>query len=128
MADVEEARRVLEAERLAVLDELAQAAEERQAEHERHRVELAALSDRTRELFARGKAAGASVIEMAEAFGMTRQHAHRLLARPSVSPSGSRSPSVPPSGSRSPSVSPSPSPSPSPKQRAQPKRDERSGG
>lgn len=79
MTEVEEARRVLEAERQAVLGELAQAAKDREAEAERHRVAQFVLSERVRELFVRGHAAGASGGEMAEAAGMSRQHLYRLV-------------------------------------------------
>ena len=81
MAEVEKARQVLEAERQAVLDELREAAKDREAEAERHRVALLVLSERLRELLMRGHAAGASGADMAEAAGISRQHLYRL-ARP----------------------------------------------
>jgi predicted methyltransferase MtxX (methanogen marker protein 4) len=79
MAEVEKARQVLEAERQAVLDGLRQVADDAQAEFERHRVAMDEIHSRSLDLVVRGKAAGATVVEMAEAANMTRQRAHAVL-------------------------------------------------
>jgi hypothetical protein len=76
---VEKARQVLEAERHTVLDGLRQAGEDHRAEMARHEAARAEIDGRVGELLARGKTAGATVVEMAEAAGMTRQRAHAVL-------------------------------------------------
>jgi hypothetical protein len=81
MAEVEKAKQVLEAERLAVLDALAQAGKDRQAEFDRHEAALDEIEEPIYALLVRGKAAGATVIEMAEALKVTRQRAHLLLSQ-----------------------------------------------
>jgi hypothetical protein len=77
MSDVEQARQVLEDERTAVLAGLAgeQAAAERAAEEQRRwRTEVQSLLER-------GRAAGLSVAEMAEALGISRQWTNHLAKR-----------------------------------------------
>jgi hypothetical protein len=81
MAEVEKAKQVLEAERLAVLDALAQAGKDRQAEFDRHEAALDEIEEPIYALLVRGKAARATVIEMAEALKVTRQRAHLLLSQ-----------------------------------------------
>lgn len=68
MSEVEKARRVLEEERESILSEL------RRVQEERSR-----LLEGVARLLLRGKDAGATVVEMAEALGMSRQWAHRLI-------------------------------------------------
>jgi len=74
MADVEQAKRVIETERAAVLAGLAdeKAAAERAAEEQRRwRADVEALLER-------GRAVGLSVAEMAEALGVSRQWTNHL--------------------------------------------------
>jgi hypothetical protein len=77
MNDVEQARQVLEDERNAVLAGLAdeRAAAERAAEEQRRwRAEVESLLER-------GRAAGLSVAEMADALGISRQWTNHLARR-----------------------------------------------
>ena len=77
MGDVQRARQVLENERNAVLEGLAaeRAAAERAAEEQRRwRADVEALLER-------GRAAGLSVAEMAEALGISRQWTNHLAKR-----------------------------------------------
>ncbi|MBA2526852.1 MAG: hypothetical protein H0V18_13875 [Pyrinomonadaceae bacterium] len=75
MAEVERAKRILEAERETVLTGLLKArAADRDLARKRRRVR-----ERIEAFLLRGKAAGVEVTEMAGALGITRQMAHRLI-------------------------------------------------
>jgi hypothetical protein len=79
MAEVRRAREVLEAERRSVINALrrARAQELRAAKREAERREAARR--KVADLLARGRDAGVPVVEMADAYGVTRQMAHRVL-------------------------------------------------
>ena len=76
MAEIWDARQVLERERRAVLADLRknQAATEKLAERR------AELRTEAIDLLARGKLAGVPMTEMAEALSLSRQQVHRLIA------------------------------------------------
>jgi hypothetical protein len=86
MADVEKAQAILEAERTAVLSDLGKwKARERKARSREAKRREKALAE-MHALLMRGKAAGVPVVELAEAVGISRQMAHRLIreAQPDV--------------------------------------------